>query len=385
LPARFGTSELIARLVAFPTVSDNSNLDLIAFVQDYLAGWEVPARLTYDKDKRKANLFATVGSGPGGIVLSGHTDVVPVVDQSWSSDPFRTVERDGRLYGRGTADMKSFLALVLARVPDLVQRRLPEPVHLSLSYDEELGCLGVPSLIADLAAAGIRPRLALIGEPTLMQVANAHKSRQSFETRIRGVPGHASHPERGVSAIEAAGEALAFIGRLAAEARARARADSDFAPPHTTYNVGTLAGGSAINIIAPSARFGWEFRTVPWDSPAEELQRFTGFVEQDLKPRLKARAAEADIETETLSWVAGLVPDPSSPAERLALALTGLNRPRTISFGTEAGLFQEAGIPAVICGPGSIEQAHRADEYIELSQIAACDAFLDRLIQRLTG
>src|SRR6185437_10922191 len=177
-----------------------SNLDLIAFVQDYLAGWEVPARLTYDKDKRKANLFATVGSGPGGIVLSGHTDVVPVVDQSWSSDPFRTVERDGRLYGRGTADMKSFLALVLARVPDLVQRRLPEPVHLSLSYDEELGCLGVPSLIA---------------EPTLMQVANAHKSRQSFETRIRGVPGHASHPERGVSAIEAAGEALAFIGRLA--------------------------------------------------------------------------------------------------------------------------------------------------------------------------
>jgi acetylornithine deacetylase len=385
LAARFSVRELIERLVAFPTVSENSNLDLITFVQDYLAGWDVPARLTFDADRRKANLFATIGAGPGGIVLSGHTDVVPVADQRWSSDPFRAVERDGRLYGRGTADMKSFLALILARVPDLVARRLPEPVHLSLSYDEELGCLGVPSLIADLAGAGIRPRLALIGEPTLMQVANAHKSRQSFETRIRGVPGHASDPERGVSAIAAASEALAFLAGLAAEARARARADSDFAPPYTSYNVGTFSGGSAINIIAASASFGWEFRTVPWDSARDELARFTRFVEADLKPRLKAQASEADIETETLSWVAGLVPDPSSPAERLALALTGLNRPRTISFGTEAGLFQEAGIPAVICGPGSIEQAHRADEYIELAQIAACDAFLDRLIQRLAG
>jgi acetylornithine deacetylase len=385
LSVRFSTSELIERLVAFPTVSENSNLDLITFVQDYLAGWGVPARLTFDAIRRKANLFATIGAGPGGIVLSGHTDVVPVADQSWSSDPFRVVERDGRLYGRGTADMKSFLALSLARVPDLVARRLPEPVHLSLSYDEELGCLGVPSLIADLAAAGIKPRLALIGEPTLMQVANAHKSRQSFETRIRGVPGHASDPERGVSAIEAAGEALAFIAKLAADARARARPDGDFAPPYTSYNIGTFNGGSAINIIAASASFGWEFRTVPWDSARAELARFTRFVEEDLKPRLKARASEADIETETLSWVAGLVPDPSSPAERLALALTGLNRPRTISFGTEAGLFQEAGIPAVICGPGSIEQAHRADEYIDLAQIAACDAFLDRLIQRIAG
>ena len=385
MPARFSARELIERLVAFPTVSDNSNLDLIAFVRDYLAEWQVPARLTFDKEGRKANLFATIGTGPGGIVLSGHSDVVPVADQRWSSDPFRVVERDGRLYGRGTADMKSFLALVLARVPELAERPLPEPVHLSFSYDEELGCLGVPSLIADLAGAGIRPRLALIGEPTSMQVANAHKSRQSFETRIRGVPGHASDPERGVSAIEAAGEALAFIARMAEDARKRARTDGDFTPPYTSYNVGTMAGGSAINIIAASASFGWEFRTVPWDSARDEFARFTGFVEGDLKLRLKARAAEADIETETLSWVAGLVPDPSSPAERLALALTGLNRSRTIAFGTEAGLFQEAGIPAVICGPGSIEQAHRADEYIELSQIAVCDAFLDRLIQRICG
>jgi acetylornithine deacetylase len=371
--------EILDRLVAFPTVSQDSNLALIDFVREYLARFDVPSRLTFNADRTKANLFATIGTGPGGIVLSGHTDVVPTAGQAWRSDPFVMTARDGKLYGRGTADMKGFIATALALVPELVVRPLPEPVHLALSFDEEVGCLGVHHLLADLAAAGIRPRLAVIGEPTSMRVVNAHKGICANHTVITGVPAHSSQPHRGVNAIAAAGSMIEFILGEARAAEQRTRTTGDFEPPYTTYNLGVINGGTAMNIIAERAELAWEFRNVPWDDSAELLARAERFVADDLRPRLKARDARADAVTECKVEVPGLMPDPESAAVRLALRLTGQNDTRTVAFSTEAGLFQRAGIAAVICGPGSIDDAHRADEFITAAELAACAQFLRRL------
>ena len=372
--------ELLDRLVALPTVSQDSNLALIELVRDTLARSGVAVRLTFNDERTKANLFATIGDGPGGIVLSGHTDVVPVAGQAWTSDPFTMVERDGRLYGRGTADMKGFIATALALVPELVARRLPEPVHLAFSYDEEVGCLGVHHLIADLKTAGIAPRLALIGEPTSMRVVNAHKGICANQTLITGVPAHSSQPQRGVNAIAAAGSMIAFIEQEARAAEQRARSIGDFEPPYTTYNIGVVHGGTAMNIIAERAELQWEFRNVPWDDSAELLARAERFVADDLRPRLQARDARADAVTACRVEVPGLMPDPESPAVRLALRLTGQNRAGTVAFSTEAGLFQRAGIAAVICGPGSIDDAHRADEFVERRQLEACGRFLRQVV-----
>ncbi len=371
--------ELLGRLVGFATVSQDSNLALIEFVRDYLARWAVASRLTFNAERTKANLFATIGTGPGGIVLSGHTDVVPVADQAWSSDPFVMVERGGRLYGRGTADMKGFIATALALVPEFAARALAEPIHLALSYDEEVGCLGAPHLLADLRDAGIAPRLAIIGEPTSMRVINAHKGICFNRAEITGVPGHSSEPRRGVNAITAASSLIEFIENEARAAEVRARADGDFEPPYTTYNVGKIAGGAAMNIIAASAELDWEFRNVPWDDGDVLRARVERFVADELRVRLKARDPRADAVNRCIADVPGLVPDPDSPALRLALRLTGQNRGGTVPFSTEAGLFQRAGIATVICGPGSIDDAHRADEFIEPSQLAACAALLRRV------
>jgi acetylornithine deacetylase len=368
--------ELLDRLVAFPTVSQDSNLALIDFVRDYLARLGVASRLTFNAERTKANLFATIGAGGGGIVLSGHTDVVPVAGQVWSSDPFTLTARDGRLYGRGSADMKGFIATVLALVPDLLAQALPEPIHLALSYDEEVGCIGVHGLLADLAAAGIAPRLAIIGEPTSMRVINAHKGICSMRTTITGVPGHSSRPQRGVNAIVAAASVIDFLEHEARAAEARARPASDFEPPHTTYNVGTIHGGSAMNIIADRAELTWEFRNVPWDDADALRARAEQFGGGELRSRLKERDPRADAATDLVVEVPALIPDPDSPAVQLALRLTGQNRTATVAFSTEAGLFQRAGIAAVICGPGSIDDAHRGDEFVAPSQLEACAAFL---------
>jgi acetylornithine deacetylase len=371
--------EILDRLVGFPTVSQDSNLALIDFVRDYLARWNLPARLTFNAERTKANLFATIGSGPGGVVLSGHTDVVPVAGQAWSSDPFAMTRRDGKLYGRGTADMKGFIATALALVPELAGRALPEPVHLALSFDEEVGCIGVHHLLADLAGAGIHPRLAVIGEPTSMRVVAAHKGICANHTTITGVPAHSSLPHRGVNAIAAAAEVIGFIQSEARAAEQRARPAEDFDPPHTTYNLGVINGGTAMNIIAEHAALAWEFRNVPWDDSAALLGNVQRFVAEDLRPRLKARDPRADAVTECRVEVPGLMADPDSPAVRTALRLTGQNQTRTVAFSTEAGLFQRAGIAAVICGPGSIDDAHRADEFVAPDQLEACAQFLHRL------
>ena len=329
---------ILEKLVGFDTVSANSNLALIEWVVDYLEGYGVKSTLTRDADGAKANLFATIGPGDrGGVILSGHTDVVPVAGQAWDSDPFRLTERDGRLFGRGTADMKGFIALALALAPQAVSRPLQRPLHLALSYDEEVGCLGVPALIRALPEGPARPLLAIIGEPSEMRVANAHKGIQFLRTAVTGHEAHSSAPEHGVNAITAAAEIIAEIGRLAAECRAAAKPESRFDPPYTSFNIGRIEGGTAVNIIARDCAFEWEFRTIPGEDDAAPRQRIEQFVERELLPRMRAGFPDADIVTETAALVPPLVPDPGSPAEVLARELTGANETTTIAFATEAG------------------------------------------------
>jgi acetylornithine deacetylase len=380
MPDALAARDILERLVGFDTTSAKSNLDLIHWVADYLDGYGIACRLYPDAEGGKANLFATIGPADrGGVILSGHTDVVPVAGQTWSSDPFRLERREGRFYGRGAADMKGFIALALALVPQALARPLRVPLHLALSFDEEVGCLGVPALIAALPQGAARPRLAIIGEPSEMRVANAHKGIQFLRTRVTGHEAHSSAPDDGVNAIAAAAEIIAEIGRLAADCRAAA-GDSRFDPPYTTFNVGRIEGGTAVNIIARACGFDWEFRTIPGEDDTLPRRRIETFVENELLPRMRSRHSQADVTTETAAMVPPLVPDCASPAEALARELTGANETTTIAFATEAGLFQAAGIPAVICGPGSIEVAHKPNEYITAAQLAAGGEFLGRLL-----
>jgi acetylornithine deacetylase len=387
--------EILDRLIAFDTTSSRSNLMLIEWVRDYLAQYGIAATLIPGSGpgsagEGKANLFATIGarSGQGergGVILSGHTDVVPVAGQEWRSDPFSLTEKDGRLYGRGSADMKGFIALALALVPEAVRRDLTVPLHLAFSHDEEVGCLGAPALIRSLPEGLARPVMAIIGEPTSMQVANRQKGLSFFRTRITGREGHSSAPDLGVNAIAAAAEIILEIGRLHEKGRAAARPDSGFDPPHTTMSVGTISGGTAVNIIARDCIFEWEMRNLPQDDAAALKSRIDRFVEDTLLPRMRAVHPQAAVETETIVAVPPLVPEPGSPAEELARRLTGANTTSSVSFATEAGLFQQAGIPAIVCGPGSITVAHKPDEYITRAELAAGQAFLDRLLDWASG
>jgi acetylornithine deacetylase len=387
-PPRFTAVELVERLVGFDTTSANSNLALIEWVRDYLAGHGIEARLFHDESGRKANLYATIGPREaGGVVLSGHSDVVPVAGQAWRSDPFHLVEREGRLYGRGTADMKSFIAAALALVPEMTARPLATPIHLAFSYDEEVGCLGAPRMIREIARGTPRPRLVIVGEPTEMRVVSAHKGCTVLRTRVVGREAHSSAPHRAASAILAAGELLHFLGGIAAEMAARpprpGSSDGEFEPPYSTLNVGTIEGGTALNIIPKECSFRWECRALPGTGDDQAVvARLAAFAEERVAPRLRAAAPDGGVFTEIAVVVPPLAAAPDSPAEAFARALTGDNRAGVVSYGSEAGQFQEAGIPAVLCGPGNIREAHQPDEYIERSQIDACVAFLRRLIAR---
>jgi acetylornithine deacetylase len=371
--------EMIRRLVSFDTTSSKSNRQLIDFVREYLAAHGVASTLTFDDGGEKANLFATIGPADrGGVVLSGHTDVVPVAGQPWSTDPWAVTEKEGRLYGRGTADMKSFLAIALALVPEWRARPLQTPIHLALSYDEEVGCLGVTRLIERLPEGAARPRLVVVGEPTEMRVVTAHKGCYLYRTTVTGLEAHSSAPQRGVSAIMAAGRLIGFIGELA-EARRAAGADPRFDPPHTTFNVGVIEGGTAFNIIARQCRFLWEFRAVPDEDAAAIEAGIDRFVSSELLPGMRRVHPAASVVTERVVAMPAFAPERDSPAEALARRLTGANETSTVAFGTEAGHFQTAGIPTVVCGPGSIDQAHQPDEFISLDQVAAGERFLRRL------
>ena len=372
--------EILDRLVAFDTTSARSNLALIDWVADYLARHGIAAERSSAFDG-KANLYATIGPpAQGGVMLSGHTDVVPVAGQSWQSEPFRLSERGGKLYARGSADMKGFLALVLALVPEAVRRGIKVPLHLAFTHDEETGCFGAPALIRQLPAGAARPALAIVGEPTAMQIANRQKGCAFFRTRVVGRDGHSSAPDRGVNAIIAASEIIAEIARLAAAAKSRARPESGFDPPHTTLSVGTIAGGTAVNIIARECSFDWDLRNLPDDDAAALKAQIDRFIAADLLPRLRSGFAEATVETETIVAVPPLVAVKGSPAEALVRRLTGANTATTISFASEAGLYQQAGIPAIVCGPGSIDVAHQPDEFITRDELAVGAAFLDRLL-----
>lgn len=375
-----GAVEILKRLIAFDTTSRNSNLALIAYAAELLEGAGARTRLTYDETKGKANLFASLGpETDGGYVLSGHTDVVPVDGQNWSSDPFAAELRDGRLYGRGAADMKGFIGCALALAPQFAAAKLKRPLHFAFSYDEEVGCVGVRRLLDDLRKANIKPALAIIGEPTEMRVVAAHKGGAVIATTAKGREGHSSEPERGASAVMMAGEFIAALGALGTELRADR--DTFFEPPYSTIQANVMSGGTAVNVLAREARVMWEYRALPHQDADAIIARAEARAAEIL-PRYRKGAPDACFETHVHAAYPGLARDEYSPAVQLASALSGNNDLHAVSYGTEAGLFQAAGIPAVVCGPGSIQQAHRADEYVALSELDACTVFLRRVAQK---
>ncbi len=379
--ALMNATDWLARLVGFDTTSAKTNLPLIEDVAGYLEDLGASVRLIRDDGGAKANLFATFGpERTGGIVLSGHSDVVPVTGQPWDTDPFVMSERDGRFHGRGTTDMKGFIACALALAPEIASRGIETPIHIALSYDEEVGCLGVRSMIEAIGRELPRPRLAIVGEPTEMRVANAHKGISQQTTVVTGRDGHSSRPGSGVNAVAYGAEIIGFLGRLAAEYNERASSASRFDPPGTTFNVGVITGGTAVNIIARECAFRWEFRPTPDVDPDEILTRLDDFVEAEILPRMRAVDPAAGVATTVEISAPTLEPVAGSPAEELALGLTGANAAVAMSYVCEAGLFSGAGIPAVVCGPGSIAEAHQPNEFVALDQLEACTAFLSRLL-----
>ena len=377
---RLRSREWIERLIAFPTVSRDSNLALIACVRDYLASHGVEALLVPDESGKKANLYATLGpKDRPGIMLSGHTDVVPIDGQDWQSDPFALVERDGRLYGRGTSDMKSFIAIVLAFVPAFLKRKLTTPIHLAFSYDEEVGCIGVRRLIALLETMEAKPRFCIVGEPTLFQAVRGHKGKLSCRCTVRGLESHSALTHKGVNAVECAAELVAHLARMGRGFRERGPYDDGFDPPYTTVQTGVIHGGTQVNIVPRDCRFDFEFRPLPSQDPNELLAQVRAFAERELVPEMRAVAPDSGIAWHTVSEFPGLDTDEEAEVTRLVKRLTGANATGKVSYGTEGGLFARAGIPAVVCGPGSIEQAHKADEWIDLDQVARCEAFIERV------
>jgi len=380
-----GKLEMATRGVAFDTTSRTSSLALIEFIRDYLDDYGVKSELVRDPTMPKANLYATIGAQDrGGILLSGHTDVVPVDDQDWHSDPFALVEKDDRLYGRGSADMKGFIATVLSLVPVLVQRKLREPIHLSFSYDEEIGCVGVRTLIAELVKRPNKPRLAIVGEPTEMQVGVGHKGKRSVRCHVHGHEAHSSLIHLGVNAVEAAAELVAFLKSMARRKRIEGPFDDSYDPPYSSIHTGLIHGGTALNIVPRDCQFDFEIRVLPGEDPGPLIDELRHFAATNILPEMHAVDPATGIDFEQLTDAAGLDTPVDHEATQLAAALSGSNGTIKVAFGTEGGLFSEAGIPTVICGPGSIDQAHKPDEFVALEQIARCETFLRRLVDRLS-
>lgn len=371
--------ELLSRLVAFDTTSHKPNRDLVAFVESYLAGHGVASELIPTADGTKAALFATVGpAGVPGIALSGHTDVVPADAGAWTGDPFTVRKQDGRLYGRGTADMKGFVACVLAMVPELRRRRLKVPVHVVLSYDEEVGCIGVRPMIAELGSRLVKPRAVIVGEPTSMAVVDAHKGPVRWQVEITGRAAHSSMAPLGVNAIAVAAELVAELGRIEAELKALPGAPR-FTPPYSTLQVTEIAGGTATNIVPAFCRFGFDVRALPGLDVDAIERRLVTFAETRCLPAMRRVAPEAGIVVRRTNSVPPFAAAPASEAVALALKLAEQNETHAVSYATEAGLFQAADVPAVVCGPGDIAEAHTADEWIAVADLERCLAFLARL------
>jgi acetylornithine deacetylase len=383
-PPRLSTVDLLARLVSFDTTSRNSNLALMAFVRDYLDAHRIPYRISTDAAGEKANIHAIIGPhGPGGLALSGHVDTVPVDGQAWSADPFALRRSDGRLYARGSTDMKGFVAACLAAVPDIKVRDLARPLHLFISYDEEVGCHGAQRLLQDLDASGLKPAMCVVGEPTGMQPVLAHKGKLNLRVRVRGQTGHSSEPGKGVNAIQAAGEAVAYV---AAEARRLAREgpfEDGFDPPHTTIHVGTIQGGTILNIIPERCEFIMEWRAIPGDNATRHVERMREFVANTIEPTMHAVNPETGFDFEVVTTMPGLSLGAGHALTGIVKQITGSNSTGKVSYGTEGGYYQGAGIATIICGPGHIAQAHQPDEWIAQDQLDACDTFIRRLVDRV--
>ncbi len=388
-PIRAESMAMIEQLIAFDTTSRESNLGLIEWVRDWLSGHGVESTLVYDAERRKANLFATVHgrNGPAavqppGIVLSGHTDVVPIDGQAWDSDPFKASIRDGRLYARGACDMKGFIGVALAMTPKFVAADLKVPLHFALSYDEEVGCVGVRGLIEQLGRQGFKAAGVIVGEPTSMQVIVAHKGKRSFRCVVHGREAHSALTPQGVNAIEYAARMITYIRHVADRMGQLEPRDNGFDVPFTTLQTGTIKGGTATNIVPRECVFDWEFRYLPGANPDAIESEVRGFA-QSLEPEMKKVAAEAGIEIRLTSDAPGSNSADTDAVTQLAIALARNPHTAKVAYATEAGLFERAGLPSIICGPGSIEQAHKPNEYCELEQLAQCESFMDRLVERI--
>jgi acetylornithine deacetylase len=374
----------VERLISMDTTSALSNLGLIEVVRDYFKSYGIDSTLIYDRDGRKANLFATVpacdGSTTGGLVLSGHTDVVPVTSQAWASDPFSPTVRDNKLYGRGACDMKGFIGVALEQLPNMLRTALKAPLHFALSYDEEIGCAGAPSMVQDLVKRGVAPQGCIVGEPTGMGIVVAHKGINAYRCKVKGHAAHSSLQPAGVNAIEYAARLITFISDLARQSSHHGPFDEGFDVPFSTAQTGTISGGIAINTIPEHCEFQFEFRNLPGVDPESIYAKITRYAEEVLQPEMKSRVHTAGIVFEKISRAPALSP---SEKEAICTLIAGLRqdtRVRRVSYATEAGLFQEVGVPTIVCGPGYIEQAHKANEYVSLEQLDLCNSFLNKLV-----
>ncbi|MDF1748114.1 MAG: acetylornithine deacetylase [Alphaproteobacteria bacterium] len=375
--------ELLETLIGFDTTSAKSNMDLIDFVQTYLAEYGVDSTLVHNEDQTKANLWATVGpKQPGGVCLSGHTDVVPVVGQPWDTDPFELIKKGSRYYGRGTCDMKAFPAVALSLLPEMLAKPLVRPIHFALSYDEEVGCLGAPSMIKEIGKSLPQPSVVIVGEPTDMKIVSAHKGMWFFRVVVTGKEAHSSQTHRGVSAVMTGARLIAKLDEMAKARKAAADPACKFVPPYTTIHVGQVEGGTASNIISRRCEFACDIRNLPDDFPEDIQREFEAWIEAEILPEMKAIDPNAGVTVTTENVVAGLKEDLDSEAEQLVRQITGDNDITYVPYGTEAGQFQAAGMAVVVCGPGSIDQAHQANEFIEEAQIEQCEAMLRKLIAR---
>ena len=378
------TINRLSRLIAFDTTSRHSNLALIHDCADYLESLGLKPWLSHNADQSKANLFATIaaadGSTEGGLILSGHTDVVPTDGQTWQSDPYRADIREGRLYGRGSADMKGFIAAVLAAAPAMVQAGLKRPLHIALSYDEEIGCLGAPVMIAELQKRGLTPEHCIVGEPTSMRMVVAHKGIHTFRCAVHGKAAHSSLTPQGVNAIEYAAKLIVFINELAGRLKARHDTDPDYDVPFSTLSVNTIAGGIAGNIVPQLCEFEFDYRNLPHMSPADITAPIEAHIREVLQPQMQAVDAACRIDMRHGENVPAMPEAEAALLHDLVTQLVQDSSRLKVAYATEGGQFQQAGIATVICGPGNIEQAHKADEFVELAQLARCDAFLHKLI-----
>lgn len=387
MPKQITARQWLDELVSMDTTSRNSNLMLIERVQSWLEEQGAICQQTRNPEGTKANLFATLptqdGVTEGGLVLSGHTDVVPVDGQSWDTDPFKVHEADGRLYGRGVADMKGFIAVALALVPEFMRMNRKRPIHLALSFDEEIGCAGAPYMIEELRARGIKLDGCVVGEPSSMKVVVAHKGINMFRCSVHGKAAHSSLTNQGCNAIEHAASLICKIREIAATHRRQGPYDNDYDVPYTTLSTNQIQGGIAVNTVPELCEFTYEFRNLPGMNADELQSQIESYIQQELLPGMRSEHAEADVVVAASSRAPGLSAEESAEITKLVRALTQDNETRKVAYGTEAGLFQSLGVPTVICGPGNIEQAHKANEFIDIEQLEECERFLRKMASTL--